>query len=55
MDHIADAVLVTRSLSGDPTAFEVLVTRYQTLVCSVAYAVTGDFTRSEDVGQESVR
>ncbi len=54
MDHIADEILVARSVDGDATAFETLVARYQTLVCSVAYAVTGDFARSEDVGQESL-
>ncbi len=54
MDAISDEVLVARSLEGDSTAFEMLVARYQTLVCSVAYAVTGDFARSEDVGQESL-
>ncbi len=54
MDRIADEILVARSLEGDPSAFEMLVARYQILVCSVAYAVTGDFARSEDVGQESL-
>lgn len=48
----SDEVLVQRSLKGDQEAFAVLVRRYQTLVCSVAYTITGNFARSEDVGQE---
>jgi zinc protease len=34
-------------------AFEVLVRRHQTLVCSVAYSVCGNLALSEDVAQET--
>ena len=48
-----DRVLVERTHSGDRAAFGALVTRYQTLVCSIAYNACGDFGRSEDLAQET--
>ena len=48
-----DRVLVERTHSGDRAAFGTLVTRYQTLVCSIAYNACGDFGRSEDLAQET--
>ncbi len=48
-----DRVLVERTHSGDRAAFGTLVTRYQTLICSIAYNVCGDFGRSEDLAQET--
>ena len=54
MDRLPDELLVDRCLEGDRQSFELLVERYQTLVCSIAYSITGDFARSEDVGQESL-
>jgi RNA polymerase sigma factor (sigma-70 family) len=53
MNEATDAALVEQCARGDTTAFAVLVERYQTLVCSIAYSVTGDFGRSEDIGQET--
>jgi len=38
---------------GSASAFEVLVRRYQTLVCSVAYSACGNLALSEDVAQET--
>src|SRR5262249_6929374 len=38
---------------GSASAFEVLVGRYQSLVCAVAYSACGDLTLSEDVAQET--
>src|SRR5438045_6978256 len=38
---------------GNTSAFEVLVGRYQSLVCSVAYSACGDLALSEDVAQET--
>jgi RNA polymerase sigma factor (sigma-70 family) len=51
--HDSDQQLVEKCRHGETAAFAVLVARYQTLVCSVAYSITGDFARSEDVGQEA--
>lgn len=53
LTHIDDEKLVQQCLAGDTQAFESLVRRYQTLVCSVAYAVVGDVATSEDIGQDT--
>jgi RNA polymerase sigma factor (sigma-70 family) len=49
----ADETLVVRSLGGDRDAFEEIVRRYQTLLCSVAYSASGNVAQSEDVAQET--
>jgi RNA polymerase sigma factor (sigma-70 family) len=49
----SDSELVSASQLGDTTAFGQLVTRYQSLVCSVAYNRCGDFAASEDCAQEA--
>ena len=38
---------------GNTSAFEVLVRRYQSLICSVAYSACGNLALSEDVAQET--
>ena len=48
-----DVVLVARSRAGHRPAFAQIVSRYQALVCSVAYSATGHVGRSEDVAQET--
>ena len=48
-----DAVLVAETLAGNRDSFAVIVSRYQTLVCSLAYSATGDLARSEDLAQET--
>ena len=48
----SDAELVKSCLTGSPIAFSEIVTRYQTLVCSVTYSATGNLGRSEDLAQE---
>lgn len=53
MIDATDQQILEQSKSGDAAAFAELVARYQTLVCSIAYAITGDFARSEDVGQDA--
>ncbi len=47
-----DPELLALCLRGEREAFGALVARYQGLVCAQAYAVCGDFGRSEDVAQE---
>ena len=49
----ADGELVARSLAGDRGAFSDIVGRYQTLICSLTYSATGNFSRSEDLAQET--
>lgn len=48
-----DSELVARSLAGDRHAFGEIVARYQSLICSLAYAATGSLTQSEDLAQET--
>jgi len=47
-----DADLVTESLSGNRDAFGQIVSRYQSLVCSLAYSATGNLSQSEDLAQD---
>lgn len=48
-----DAALVAAALGGDQHAFGRIVTRYQRLLCSLAYASLGSLTESEDVAQDT--
>lgn len=48
-----DAELVSASLAGNREAFEWVVARYQSLVCSLAYSATGSLSQSEDLAQET--
>ena len=49
----SDAELVAQSLAGNRDAFGQIVTRYQSLICSLAYSATGSLCRSEDLAQET--
>src|SRR3989442_4337608 len=44
----SDTELVSRSLAGDRDAFSRIVSRYQTLICSLAYSRIGNLGQSED-------
>jgi RNA polymerase sigma factor (sigma-70 family) len=48
-----DAELVTRSREGNRDAFGQIVSRYQSLICSLAYSATGCLGQSEDLAQET--
>jgi RNA polymerase sigma factor (sigma-70 family) len=48
-----DTELVSRSLAGDFDAFSSIVSRYQTLICSLAYSRIGNLGLSEDIAQET--
>jgi RNA polymerase sigma factor (sigma-70 family) len=49
----SDSDLVGESLSGSHAAFGRIVSRYQSLVCSLAYSATGSLPQSEDLAQET--
>ncbi len=49
----SDSNLVMHSLGGDRDAFCEIVTRYQSLLCSLAYSAVGDVKHSEDIAQET--
>src|ERR1700722_3316518 len=48
-----DAELVGGSLAGNRDAFGLIVSRYQSLICSLAYSATGSLGQSEDLAQET--
>jgi RNA polymerase sigma factor (sigma-70 family) len=47
-----DVTLVLTSLGGDRNSFCEIVSRYQNLLCSLAYASIGDIKQSEDLAQD---
>ena len=51
--ELTDASLVIASCGGDRQAFGEIVTRYQRLLCSLAYSSVGNLSESEDVAQEA--
>lgn len=53
IDDASDASLVSASLGGNRDAFGRIVTRYQRLLCSLAYSSVGDLNHSEDLAQEA--
>lgn len=49
----SDADLVSGALAGDRDAFSRIVSRYQVLICSLAYSRIGNLGMSEDIAQET--
>ncbi len=52
-ENATDSDLWTLVRQGSAEAFEVLLRRYQSLVCAVAYSACGELSQSEDVAQET--
>lgn len=50
---LSDDQLWQMSRAGDREAFGRIVERYQALICSLAYSACGNFSRSEDLAQET--
>ena len=48
-----DSELTARAVEGQRDAFAQIVSRYQSLVCSLAYSATGSLSQSEDLAQET--
>jgi RNA polymerase sigma factor (sigma-70 family) len=53
VEYIPDAELVARTLAGDRESFNRIVSRYQILICSLAYSRIGHLGHSQDVAQET--
>lgn len=49
---IDDKKAIKDSLNGNHQAFAILVDRYKSFVCSLAYCVTGSVDTSEDIAQD---
>ncbi|MFC1677994.1 sigma-70 family RNA polymerase sigma factor [Planctomycetota bacterium] len=45
--------LLTKCLKGDSQAFEVIVAKYQELVCAITYSGIADIQRSEELAQQT--
>jgi RNA polymerase sigma factor (sigma-70 family) len=52
-EGIHDIDLLKSCLQGHSESFEVLVGRYQSLVCAITYGATGNVNRSEELAQET--
>ena len=52
-EGIHDIDLLKSCLQGHTKSFEVLVGRYQSLVCAITYGATGSVDRSEELAQET--
>ena len=48
-----DAELVSGTLAGNRDTFGQIVSRYQSLICSLAFSATGSLSQSEDLAQET--
>jgi|WetSurMetagenome_2_1015567.scaffolds.fasta_scaffold1359885_1 DNA-directed RNA polymerase specialized sigma24 family protein len=48
-----DLELAARAMAGHREAFAGIVSRYQSLVRSLAYSATGNLSQSEDLAQET--
>lgn len=53
MAALSDDQLWRESSGGDRDAFGIIVERYQSLICSLAYSACGNLARSEDLAQET--
>jgi RNA polymerase sigma factor (sigma-70 family) len=51
--QITDVELVARSCDGNREAFAGIVTRYQTLLCSLTFSICGNVHQSEELAQET--
>jgi RNA polymerase sigma factor (sigma-70 family) len=51
--EMPDDQLVAQSLDGNRDAFGRIVSRYQSLICSLAYSATGSLGQSDDLAQET--
>src|SRR5687768_13115205 len=49
----SDAELALVARRGEKAAFVEIVSRYQTMVCGIAFGILNDFAASEDVAQEA--
>jgi len=50
---LTDAELLQAAVSGNRNAYAHIVERYKSLVCAIAYGITGDLDLSEDLAQET--
>jgi RNA polymerase sigma factor (sigma-70 family) len=49
----SDTKLIEASTSGDKTAFEAIVKKYQSFICAITFSATGDLEKSEELAQQT--
>jgi len=50
---LSDIELLKASLRGQTPAFEVIVRKYQSLICAITYSATGSAEKSEEIAQQA--
>ncbi|MBN2456189.1 MAG: sigma-70 family RNA polymerase sigma factor, partial [Sedimentisphaerales bacterium] len=50
---LSDIELLKASLQGQTPAFEVIVKKYQSLICAITYSATGSVDKSEELAQQA--
>ena len=50
---LSEIELLKASLRGQTPAFEVIVQKYQSLICAITYSATGSVDKSEELAQEA--
>jgi len=50
---LSEIELLKASLRGQTPAFEVIVQRYQSLICAITYSATGSVEKSEELAQQA--
>ena len=53
IQHDKEMELLKRCLRGSSESFSVIVGHYQFLVCGIAFALTGNLGKSEELAQET--
>ena len=48
-----EVILLKKCLKGDSRAFEVIVSRYQELICAITYSGIADVQRSEELAHQT--
>lgn len=49
----SESELLKASLNGQTQAFELIVRKYQSLICAITYSATGSVDKSEELAQQA--
>jgi len=50
---LSEIEILKASLQGQTSAFEIIVKKYQSLICAITYSATGSVERSEELAQQA--
>ena len=51
-EHLSDMDLVLKSISGDQTAFSIIVQRHKSKIAATVFGMLGESMEAEDIGHE---